>query len=166
MPPRELTSPDHYSIHENTSSRQVEKAASRCFESLQNLESRSTAFTSRDQKALMHDTRCLIRLVYVRLLLNLSSGMRLLHTCDAKRIAGALHHCSGPSRLPMAEESLLHTVNQCVAVLEQPAASGVVLFVRVQVSCWSLESVVSSFECMVFLSKWICHFGARCSPSN
>ncbi|KAH7118333.1 hypothetical protein EDB81DRAFT_816695 [Dactylonectria macrodidyma] len=164
MSPRELGLPDYYCTQDNTSSQQVEKAASRCFEFLQNLESRSAAFASREQKSLMHDTRCLIRLVYVRLLLDLSSGMRLLHTYDARKIAAALHHCSGLSRLPM--ESLLHTVNQCVEVLEQPAASGVVLFIRAQVSCWSLESLMSSFECMVFLSKWICHFGAGCSPSK
>ncbi|KAH6980648.1 hypothetical protein BKA56DRAFT_585825 [Ilyonectria sp. MPI-CAGE-AT-0026] len=164
IPPRELTTPNHNGIQDNSCSGQVERAAGQCYEALQALESRPAAFASRTQKALIHDTRCLIRLVYVRLLLDLSSGMRLLHTHDAKKIAAALHHCNDPSRLPM--ESLLHTVNQCVEVLEQPAASGVVLFVRVHVSCWSLESLVSSFECIVFLSKWICHFDAGCSPSK
>lgn len=103
-------------------------------------------------------------MVYVRLVFNLSTGMRMLRTKDPEEIAAALQRCIGPSRSPT--ESILRIINHCLEVLELPATSGVALFVRVEVSCWGLESLLSSFECVVLLSKWIYEFGTGCPPSE
>jgi hypothetical protein len=46
-------------------------------------------------------------------------------------------------------------MNELARYLEEPANTGVIFFIRSQVSCWSLEKIMTVFESITILASWI-----------
>ncbi|KAH7013015.1 hypothetical protein EDB80DRAFT_680081 [Ilyonectria destructans] len=82
---------------------------------------------------------------------------------DPKQVGAALKGCTGVAR---SKQSFLQIMTQNVEILERPATTGVVFFVRAEVNFWGLESLLSSFECAVLISKWIFEFCDGDPPSE
>ncbi|KAK7453129.1 hypothetical protein Landi51_04124 [Colletotrichum acutatum] len=86
-----------------------------------------------------------------------------------------LNYATDPSQLvaslkaikPKFEEqfsrSLLQCIEHCLELLEEPASTGLLHYVRQQASSWGLETVLWAFESAIFLSKWIQKYTAVAS---
>lgn len=89
----------------------------------------------------------------------ISYRREILSTTGASKLAELLH---GELEQPwVVPNDLLCVVEDCVNMLEKPANTGIVFFVRHHASTWSLVSVISVFESAVLLSRWILRFAAE-----
>lgn len=93
----------------------------------------------------------LLVIAYVRLSLNIGS-YRHLESRDPEIIA------SGLSQLPDIErnELLLSALLYSTHALSIPVRLGIDRVARSQAFFWSVQHAISSFECAIFLGKWLC----------
>ncbi|KAH6648125.1 hypothetical protein BKA67DRAFT_406941 [Truncatella angustata] len=56
---------------------------------------------------------------------------------------------------PQRSLQLIPTLERCATIMETPAKMGIMLYARTQLNLWSLEQTLATFECTLFLSKWL-----------
>lgn len=93
----------------------------------------------------------LLVVAYIRLSLDLGS-YRNLESRDPDAIAAAL------ARLPEIErnDNLLSALLYSTHALSIPVRLGIDRVARSQAFFWSVQHAISSFECAIFLGKWLC----------
>ncbi|KAJ5138185.1 hypothetical protein N7526_004418 [Penicillium atrosanguineum] len=92
----------------------------------------------------------LLGLAYVRLHLN-TGPHRRLETRNPELIAHSLSHLATLGRDPALIPALLYAVH----ALSIPVRLGVDFVARSQALSWSIRHALASFECAVFLAKWL-----------
>jgi hypothetical protein len=93
----------------------------------------------------------LLVVAYVRLSLNIGPH-RHLESRDADTIATGLTHLSDIER----NDNLLSALLYSTHALSIPVRLGIDRVARSQAFFWSVQHAISSFECAVFLGKWLC----------
>jgi hypothetical protein len=93
----------------------------------------------------------LLVVAYIRLSLDLGSH-RHLESRDPDVVAGAL------AQLPEIErdDNLLSALLYSTHALSIPVRLGIDRVARSQAFFWSVQHAISSFECAIFLGKWLC----------
>ncbi|KAM6529530.1 hypothetical protein FALCPG4_007661 [Fusarium falciforme] len=105
---------------------------------------------------LTRTTTVLFRLLQVRLAFNLPLDhcLESLYSKSPRRVARTLYELPGPR--PISSDMLISALHHSIDVLEEPATTGIPLFVRSRTSCWGIEKLISAFESVLLLGKWLC----------
>lgn len=93
----------------------------------------------------------LLVVAYVRLSLNIGP-FRKLETRDPDAIAAALAQAPEIER----NDNLLSALLYSTHALSIPVRLGIDRVARSQAFFWSVQHAISSFECAIFLGKWLC----------
>lgn len=93
---------------------------------------------------------CFLALAHVRLVLDIGPH-RDLHTRDPLRISAALQELPRVERSRMVIPALLHSAH----ALSIPIKLGIDFVAKSQHFFWGIYHSVCSFECAVFLSRWL-----------
>ncbi|PSN61441.1 hypothetical protein BS50DRAFT_562336 [Corynespora cassiicola Philippines] len=93
----------------------------------------------------------LLVIAYVRLSLNIGPH-RHLESRDPSAIAAALAHVPDIER----NDNLLSALLYSTHAISIPVRLGIDRVARSQAFFWSVQHAISSFECAVFLGKWLC----------
>ncbi|KAK7531274.1 uncharacterized protein J3D65DRAFT_637101 [Phyllosticta citribraziliensis] len=94
---------------------------------------------------------CFLALAYIRLVFDIGP-YRELHSRDPARIAGALESAPRVHRGKMVIPALLHSAH----ALSIPVKIGIDFFGKSQHFFWGIHHSTCSFECAVFLARWLC----------
>ncbi|KAK8223993.1 fungal-specific transcription factor domain-containing protein [Phyllosticta capitalensis] len=94
---------------------------------------------------------CFLALAYIRLVFDIGPH-RELHSRDPVIIAAALENAPRVHRGKMVIPALLHSAH----ALSIPVKIGIDFFGKSQHFFWGIHHSVCSFECAVFLARWLC----------
>ncbi|KAJ4859493.1 fungal specific transcription factor domain-containing protein [Trichoderma breve] len=101
----------------------------------------------------------LLGLAYIRACINLGPH-RALETRDPLLIAAAIAKAPSPSRGRFLIPALIYSTH----ALSIPVRLGIDSVARSQAFFWSVRHCLSSLECAVFLSKWLCSLSQPHNP--
>lgn len=100
----------------------------------------------------------LLGLAHVRLHYELGRG-RQLQSGDPDVVATAAFEAPLPQRSPRLLQALLHSAHS----LNIPVQLGVDYLTKCQAFFWGVQHSLCSFECGIFLSKWLYRLASSCS---
>ncbi|EKG12849.1 hypothetical protein MPH_10092 [Macrophomina phaseolina MS6] len=100
----------------------------------------------------------LLGLAHVRLHFELGPKRRL-HSGDPEMVAAAAFEAALPQRSPRLLQALLHSAH----ALNIPVQLGVDYLNKCQAFFWGVQHALCSFECALFLSKWLYRLASSCT---
>jgi hypothetical protein len=105
---------------------------------------------------LVNDTKVLLQLALTRAVLHTGHvQVQTMYTLSPAKLPALTQ--DGPGPYQALALSSWFDMNELACYLEEPANTGVTFFIRSQVSCWSLEKIMTVFESMTILASWICY---------
>lgn len=123
-------------------------------------ECRRVIVTVDSSSVLIDDTEVLLQLALTRAVLHTSHiQVQTMYTPSPSKLPALAQ--DGPGPYKALALSSWFDMNELARYLEEPANTGVTFFIRSQVSCWSLEKIITVFESMTILASWICHLDDR-----
>ncbi|KAF2134435.1 hypothetical protein P153DRAFT_427136 [Dothidotthia symphoricarpi CBS 119687] len=148
---RELSSPATSPATISTSELQTLSCALRSWTSLWQQTPESTLDPNNESGPIPFTSSALLVVAYVRLSLDIGQH-RYLESRDPDVIANGL------SQLPEIErnDNLLSGLLYSTHALSIPVRLGIDRVARSQAFFWSVQHAISSFECAIFLGKWLC----------
>ncbi|KAH7256034.1 hypothetical protein BKA59DRAFT_466831 [Fusarium tricinctum] len=119
-------------------------------------ECRRVLATMDSSSVLVNDTKVLLQLALTRAVLHTGHvQVQTMYTPSPAKLPALTQ--DGPGPYQALALSSWFDMNELACYLEEPANTGVTFFIRSQVSCWSLEKIMTVFESMTILASWICY---------
>lgn len=148
---RELSFPMTSSTRISTSELQTVSRALRSWTSLWQQTPESILDPNNESGPIPFTSSALLVVAYVRMSLDIGQH-RHLESRDPNTIAAGL------AKLPDIErnENLLSALLYSTHALSIPVRLGIDRVARSQAFFWSVQHAISSFECAIFLGKWLC----------
>lgn len=148
---RELSFPMAPSTRMSTSEQQTVSRALRSWTSLWQQTPESILDPNNESGPIPFTSSALLVVAYVRMSLDIGQH-RHLDSRDPETIAAGL------AQLPEIErnDNLLSALLYSTHALSIPVRLGIDRVARSQAFFWSVQHAISSFECAIFLGKWLC----------
>lgn len=109
---------------------------------------------------LNNDCRSLLRLIYSRRLLESSGSTSLaLNLFDPRGIVSK--SMNPPSDIQLSAALTLPAMKEYLCLMEEPANVGFPFYVRMSVSTWGFEMVLSAFYSAILVTTWLSYLVSR-----